>query len=515
MFLSTTRVGFAQRCLLICMILVMLLTALLPVHTALAAQQTQPLSPAPSAIKWEICKVDGICFGSKKAREDHAKQYNCRFLEDVCEAGGVDNQGAPPGDQGFWGGLWDGIKSTLVHGYNFVRGFFEGMKGQIGDLIDLISNPKEVISGLVELGKAFYNDPKGTIEKIGELLGQEAVDAITKASQCGSYNLGKVVGSYASPAVMLKLASRLTKYAGKLSDAVRSIKADLGCASFAPGTLVMTPNGPEPIERISVGQLVDSRNETSFAEKAREVEQVFSRIAPTHRLLHTDLGMLRVTDEHPLWVQGKGWTEAHAIVEDDVIAGQRSDVLVIDNKKVNRPLRVHNFSVARTPSYFVGPDWVWAHNAKCALPKPYRATPSQSNYKLGASDGGPGVWFAVPRGNSKPSAYNYEKQVTGAPRNVEYRVGKVNFDGFDSKSGTLIDAKNFTELNGLLKENDPERVELFQKIAVLDARRQLKAAGTTPIEYHVSNQRAVKALTELFKKEEINIKVIFTPDIVN
>ena len=477
MFLSTTRVGFAQRCLLICMILVMLLTALIPVRSALAAPQAQPLSPAPSAIKWEICKVDGICFGSKKVREDHAKQYNCRFLEDVCEAGGVDNQGAPPGDKGFWGGLWDGIKSTLVHGYNFVRGFFEGMKGQIGDLIDLISNPKEVISGLVELGKAFYNDPKGTIEKIGELLGQEAVDAITKASQCGSYNLGKVVGSYASPAVMLKLASRLTKYAGKLSDAVRSIKADLGCASFAPGTLVMTPNGPVPIERISVGQLVDSRNETSFAEKAREVENVFSRIAPTHRLLQTDLGMLRVTDEHPLWVQGKGWTEAHAVVEDDVIAGQRGDVLVIDNEKINQPLRVHNFSVARTPSYFVGPDWLWAHNAKCALPKPYRATPSPSNYKLGASDGGPGAWVEAPRGNSWPEAYSYEKQVTGAPRNVEYAIGKVKFDGYDSKTGVLIDAKRYTDNNLLLKDNLPKLKASMEQDALEKAERQVAVAG--------------------------------------
>ena len=79
----------------------------------------------------------------------------------------------------------------------------------------------------------------------------------------------------------------------------------------------------------------------------------------------------------------------------------------------------------------------------------------------------------------------------------------------------MIDAKNYTELNGLLKENDPDAVALFKKIAVVEANKQLKAAGNTPIEYHVSNQKAADALTKLFNDEKIGIKVIFTPDIVN
>lgn len=507
----------ALRQVLVRLLLVWLMCSVLALSTLSAwGQAAGGMSPAPgSGIVWKICDPPPICLESKAAKEKWAKDHQCRFIEDVCEERGKDNQGAPPGDKGFWGGLWQSIKSNLVYGYNFVRGIFEGMKGQVADLINLISNPAEVISGLVELGKAFYNDPKGTVQKIGELLGQEAVDALTKATRCGAFDLGKVIGQYVSPAVALKLASRLTRYAGKLGDAVRSIKVDVGCASFALGTLVMTPNGAVPIEQVSVGQLVDSRNDSSFAEKAREVEHIFTRIAPSHRLLRTEAGTLAVTDEHPLWVQGKGWTEAHAIDVDDVIAGQRGDVLVIDNEKVDRPLPVHNFSVAITPSYFVGPDWVWVHNAKCSLPTPYKATPSPSKYRLGASDGGPGAWVDAPRGNSWPNAYSYEKQVTGAPRNVEYKVGNVKFDGYDSKSGTLIDAKNYSEVNGLLKVNDPTALKIFRADAVRVAKRQMEAANGVPVEYHVSNEKAAEALRELFKAEKIEIQVFYTPDIVN
>lgn len=507
----------ALRQVLVRLLLVWLMFSVLALSTLSAwGQAAGGMSPAPgSGIVWKICDPPPICLESKAAKEKWAKDHQCRFIEDVCEERGKDNQGAPPGDKGFWGGLWQSIKSNLVYGYNFVRGIFEGMKGQVADLINLISNPAEVISGLVELGKAFYNDPKGTVQKIGELLGQEAVDALTKATRCGAYDLGKVIGQYVSPAVALKLASRLTRYAGKLGDAVRSIKVDVGCASFALGTLVMTPNGAVRIEQVSVGQLVDSRNDSSFAEKPREVQQTFSRLAPSHRLLHTEAGTLTLTDEHPLWVQGKGWTEAREVVIDDVVAGQRGDILVTSNEVVRRALRVHNFSVATTPNYFVGPDGIWVHNAKCSLPVPYKATPSPSKYRLGASDGGPGVWVKVNRGNSSPAAYKFEKQVTGAPPNIEYEVKGVKFDGYDSKTGTLIDAKNYSDSNLLLNESLPKLKRNVELETLEVASRQVAAAGNTPIEYHVSNQKAVIAIQKLFESDYSQIKVIYTPDIVN
>ena len=327
-----------------------------------------PLAQAATPV-WQICNPPPVCFASKEARHAWAEANHCRFIEDVCETTppDADNKGASDADQGFWGSAWGEVKSGLVYGYEFVKGLLTGLKDQIGDLLSLIGNVDEVVPGLIDLGKAFYNDPQGTLLKLAELLGQEAIDAITRVTQCGAYDLGKVIGSYVSPVIMLKLATRLTKYAGKLSEAVAAVKHDFGCASFAAGTLVMTAQGPLPIEHIAIGQQVQSRNERSYTDRSQAVTRTFGRIAPSYRLLQTEFDTFKLTDEHPLWVQGKGWTEARLITDDDVIAGQHGDALVLRNDAVALPLQVYNFSVAGTESYFVGAGGVWAHNAKCSI----------------------------------------------------------------------------------------------------------------------------------------------------
>lgn len=513
MFLGGAHRSTPARCMLILMIFLTVLTSTRAAWAGLPGGGTPAATAGP--VTWKICEPPPVCFISKEAKDQWAKDNHCRFLEDVCDKSTPDNKGAKPEDQGFWGDMWDGVKSGLTYGYQFVKGLFEGLKGQVTDLINMISNVGDVVSGLIDLGKSFYSDPKGTIVQLGELLGQEAVDTLTKATQCGAYDLGKVIGGYVSPAIVLKLSSRLTKYAGKLADAVKTIKHDLGCASFAAGTPVLTPDGPLPIERIAVGQLVASRNENSFADAPRAVEQLFGRVAPSYRLLQTDRGTLTLTDEHPLWVQGKGWTEAQEIAVDDVIAGSQGDALVQSNQAVAKPLRVYNFTVASTHNYFVGGEGIWAHNAKCVLPMPYKAAKSPSKYLIGASDGGPGAWTSISRPDTP--AYRFEKQVTGAPANVEYRVNGVNFDGFDAKTGALLDAKNYTIDNPLVKGEPDFLVDKLKKDAVIQAKDQLAAAGGKPIEWHVSNQKAADTLRDLFAQspDTAKIKVIFTPDIVN
>mgnify|MGYP000205632094 FL=1 len=247
---------------------------------------------------------------------------------------------------------------------------FTGLISQITDIIDLISDPVAVAQGLITLGKAFYDDPKGTLAALAELLGQEAVDTITKATQCGAYDLGKVIGSYVSPAVALKLAAKLGKFSGKIADAVKATKLDLGCASFIAGTSIHTPQGMSAIERITTGGLVESRDETKWHDKAQQVSNTFGRTAPGYRQLQTEFEVLSLTDEHPLWVQGKGWTQAKNVVQDDVLAALKGDVLVRANTVVAKPVQVYNFSVSNTPNYFVGEAGVWAHNAKCTLTRP-------------------------------------------------------------------------------------------------------------------------------------------------
>jgi hypothetical protein len=474
-------------------------------------------SASPLNVTTAICPDPGQCFANAEARKAWAKKNSCQFLEDVCEKAPAseDNKGAKPEDQGFWSSLWSDVSGALVYGYEFGKGLFQGMKSQVTDLIDLISNPVEVVKGLVELGKAFYNDPKGTLKTLAELLGQEAVDTITRATQCGPYDLGKVIGSYVSPAVALKLATRLGKYSGKLANAVKILKKDLGCASFAGGTLVQLPDGTVAIESVNEGTRVMSRHDRFWTDAPQPVERTFGRVAPHYRELKTELETFRLTDEHPLWVQGKGWTEAKDVTDEDVLASLNGDVLVMSNKAVNAPLRVYNFSVAATSNYFVGTSGLWAHNAKCALPMPYKAPKSPSGYKVGASDGGKGAWTEITRPDN--AHFRYEKQITGAPNNVEYRVGGKNFDGYDANRKVLLDAKDYTGSNPLVSGQPPVLAEKFRNEAIADARGQLQAAAGTKVEWHVASKEAADALQALFAKEPdlANLKVVWSPNIVN
>ena len=348
-------------------LLVLVLVGLMPGRAALGAQPAGGVSVAT-----KVCPDPGVCFANADARKAWADKNQCYFLEDVCEKtpASEDNKGAKPADQGFWSSLWSDVSGALQYGYEFGKGLFAGMKGQITDLIDLISNPGEVVAGLVELGKAFYDEPKATLQALAQLLGEEAVQTIARATQCGAYDLGNVIGSHVSPAVALKLATRLGKYGGNVAAAVNGVKTDLGCASFAGGTLVLLPDGTVPIEDVDQDDKVLSRHDRLWTEEPQTVERTFGRVAPRHRELKTEFETFRLTDEHPLWVQGKGWTPAEDVTDEDVLASLSGDVLVLSNTAVQAPLRVYNFSVATTPSYFVGQSGLWAHNAKCTLTRP-------------------------------------------------------------------------------------------------------------------------------------------------
>ncbi|WP_265665728.1 polymorphic toxin-type HINT domain-containing protein [Verminephrobacter aporrectodeae] len=370
---------------LLWLVLVLALAQLHP--QAARAQATSTPAQESGGIAWKTCTPPALCFADKESRQQWAAKNDCKFLEDVCEGTppGQDNKGAKDEDRGFWGPMWDEVKGALVYGYEFVKGLVHGLKEQVTDLWDMVSDPGEVIRGLVELGKAFFNDFEGTLKMLAELLGQETIDTIKRATQCGAYDLGKVVGQYVNPGTVVKLAVKLAKYGGKLADAVKHTKRDLGCASFAAATLVLTPQGMLPIEQIRIGQQVQSRHERLFTEAPQAVTNTFARTAPGYWLLSTEFDQFKLTDEHPLWVQGKGWTQAQHITDNDVIAGAKGDVRVLGNEAIHQPLPVYNFSVAKTANYFVGAGAIWAHNSDCdisILTKAWaKLTPHEKGFK--------------------------------------------------------------------------------------------------------------------------------------
>ena len=335
-----------------------------------SSSSTLPSSSKGFSVTTKICERPPVCFATKEARLAWAKANNCQFLEDVCEKAPAseDNKGAKPADKGFWGGMWDKVKSGLVYGYEFVKGLLAGVKDQVTGIIDLVLNIDDVVVGLIKLGQEFYAKPEETLKALAEVLGQEVIDTIVKATQCGPYDLGKVIGENVSPVLVAKLAIKIGKFSGPIAKAAKDTRIELGCASFAAGTPVWTPSGVVPIERVAVGSRVQSRDDRHFVDGDRAVSRVFGRQADHHHELITEFETLKVTDEHPMWLQGKGWTAVKELKRGDVLATASGDVKVLHNDRVDRPTQVYNFSVDVTPSYFVG-QGVWAHNASCDLTK--------------------------------------------------------------------------------------------------------------------------------------------------
>ena len=314
----------------------------------------------------------------------------------------------------------DKVKAAANVVYDFFEGVVSGLGDQFKGLWELLKDP----TVLYDIAKAFIDDPKGTIESIVKGLGED----VEKVLECGPKDVGRVIGQYASPAMALKVLNKVAKItkSKKLERYIDDIEC--GIASFAAGTSIWTDEGKVVIDDIQIGQSVYSRNKNDHKDHVQKVTKTFGRTAPSYYLLTTEFETIKVTKEHPLWLQGKGWTKVSEVAANDVIASFDGDVLILDNKKVETPLQVYNFSVANTPNYFVGESKIWAHNAKPPCKPPYKdkdgntiATPAEG--KVGNWDG--------QRGNSdfKPKEGTNLYEATGG-KPVRFKDGYPIFEDF-------------------------------------------------------------------------------------
>ncbi|HSI72277.1 MAG TPA: polymorphic toxin-type HINT domain-containing protein, partial [Fimbriimonas sp.] len=144
---------------------------------------------------------------------------------------------------------------------------------------------------------------------------------------------------------------------------------------FAAGTLVAMSDGSFlAIEKIKAGDTVLSRAENANASAPpipSIVAQVFKRESRSTLVIQLEDGKnLEVTEEHPLYVDGVGFTPAK-----DLRVGQRlkedvnESVEIKSIEGLQRSVPVYNFEVVKTHTYFirVGDDSVWVHNA-CRKP---------------------------------------------------------------------------------------------------------------------------------------------------
>ncbi len=120
----------------------------------------------------------------------------------------------------------------------------------------------------------------------------------------------------------------------------------------------------------------------------------------------------------------------------------------------------------------------------------------------------PGEWlddFSVQ--NMSEDAKKYQARAMKAKPGTGYYVNNVQFDGFEN--GVLLDAKYYLDDGRFMRDQGYQFKKAWEILD--DAKRQLKAAGTTPIEWRVAGKQPAKMIEALFKTHNINIKVVFFP----
>lgn len=260
-----------------------------------------------------------------------------------------------------------GEESVLASVGRFIEGLWDGVKTQFWGLAEMLLSPIETAKNLKELAVSFVTDPEGTIEVVVSEL-KEDFDALTSDDP---YEVGRVIGENVSPAALARIAGRLATLSKSPAivakrDSVAK-ELDKECSSFLAGTLVWTDKGLLPIEKLAVGDIVMGRDDKTFEDAPQRISKLFSREVSRYYELDTGYEKILVTEEHPYWLQGQGWTPVAELKAGDVLARAEGDIQVHKIKFIQGPASVYNFTVEKTHSYFVGPNKLWVHNVTCPL----------------------------------------------------------------------------------------------------------------------------------------------------
>ena len=161
----------------------------------------------------------------------------------------------------------------------------------------------------------------------------------------------------------------LKKMSANVKSSLRSLFKETCC--FVAGTQISTPAGEKAIEKISVGDSVYAANPETGEIGIKKVTKVFIRQAYTLYHVVTSSEEIVTTDEHPFWVNGKGWVAARSLRQGDTLCLQSKETVEIIDvfvETMDSPVTVYNFEVAGWHTYFVGTNKILVHN-KCSLTK--------------------------------------------------------------------------------------------------------------------------------------------------
>ena len=263
------------------------------------------------------------------------------------------------------GGLIGGITSMLTGG-SFLEGFAQGaldgaiMGGALGGVGGIAG--KFITCGS-KLGNAIQTTAKisGAMSKT-----MDGFDMV-------SLGLGMIDPN--NPITELNNKMHQSDVYNKFQMGVSLVSAFSGAASenmacFVAGTLILTTAGLLAIDKIKAGDKVISTDPDTLETSEKTVLETYIR--KVDRLVHLVINGEEVitTDNHPFFVQGRGFIEAGSLLVGDKLVSVNGDDLFVEKHQIEEfddPVDVYNFQVEDTHTYFIGSFGVWVHNAECVV----------------------------------------------------------------------------------------------------------------------------------------------------
>lgn len=166
---------------------------------------------------------------------------------------------------------------------------------------------------------------------------------------------------------------------------IEQVPTSLSC--FVPGTTVWTLDGPRPIEKIRVGDLVLSQDPLTGEVVYKAVVKTTRRPPVELVKLTTESETIRCTGGHPFWVSGLGWVHARKLKENDFLHSVTGPVRVASVER-DRNEETYNLVVDGFNTYFVGQGKLLVHDTAPRGPT--------TTLVPGAGRGRPVSWVARP-----------------------------------------------------------------------------------------------------------------------
>lgn len=135
---------------------------------------------------------------------------------------------------------------------------------------------------------------------------------------------------------------------------------------FTGDTLVSTEHGLRPIEEIQAGDYVWSENTETGEKELKKVLGV--SVTETTVLVHVSMEdgtEINTTENHPFYVEGKGWCAASGLEDGDILHAQDGSAVTVKDveaRQLDEAVKVYNLEIEEYHTYYVSGREVLVHN---------------------------------------------------------------------------------------------------------------------------------------------------------